>query len=222
MKELYALKLRSKFEKDGDLRFISHLDLMRAIERAMRRAEIKFSLSKGFNPHPLLSFGSALMIGATTHGDYFDVVLEEEVDPEKFKNDMNRTLPKGLKIIDCYQVDDKDLLSDRISESEYIISVNTLIDEKDIKDIVERFIKRDEILIEKDTKRGKKIIDLKQYMVDLKILDICEDELTFYLRLKISEGSPSPIHVLKAIDNFGGHILDLERIRVDRKNLVLN
>lgn len=222
MKELYALKLRSKFEKDGDLKFISHLDLMRAIERAMRRAQIKFSLSKGFNPHPLLSFGPALMMGATTHGDYFDVVLEDEIDPEKFKDDMNRTLPNGLKIIDCYRVDDKDLLSDRVVEGEYTIIIDLLDYGKDMGDIIERFLNKDEILAEKDTKSGKKMIDLKKYIEEFKILSVHDGKINLYLRLKISEGSPGPIHVLKALDDFAGHVFDLEKILIDRKKLILN
>lgn len=222
MKELYALKLRAKFKKDGDLKYISHLDLMRTIERAMRRAQIKFSLSKGFNPHPLISFGPALSMGATTHGDYFDVVVEGEIDPKKFKDDLNRTLPDGLEIIDCYIVDDKDLLSNKVKEAEYTVDVYLMSRVTNLAFEITRFLGRSEIFIEKESKSGSKVIDLKNYILDLKMLDSKGSKITLYVKLKISEGSPGPIYVIKALDDFLGHVFDMEKILVDRRNLILN
>lgn len=222
MKELYALKLRAKFKKDGDLRYISHLDLMRTIERAMRRAQIKFSLSKGFNPHPLISFGPALSMGATTHGDYFDVVIEGEIEPERFKRDLNKTLPNGLEIVDCYIVDDKDLLSNKVKEAEYTVDAYLMSHVIDLPDEIKRFLGRDDIFIEKESKSGSKIIDLKNYILDLKMIEAKGSKITLYVKLKISEGSPGPIYVVKALDDFLWHVFDMEKILVDRRNLILN
>ncbi|MDI3312085.1 MAG: TIGR03936 family radical SAM-associated protein [Thermoanaerobacterium sp.] len=216
------MKLRAKFKKDGDLKYISHLDLMRTIERAMRRAQIKFSLSKGFNPHPLISFGPALSMGATTHGDYFDVVIDDEIEPQKFKDDLNMALPDGLEIIDCYIVDDKDLLSNKVKEAEYIVDVYLVDDKVDFAAEIKRFLGRSEILVEKETKSGSKIIDLKSYILDLKILDVQGNKISLYTKLKISEGSPGPVYVVKALDDFLGHVFDMKRILVDRRNLILN
>ncbi|SNX55156.1 TIGR03936 family radical SAM-associated protein [Thermoanaerobacterium sp. RBIITD] len=216
------MKLRNKFEKDDNLRFISHLDLMRVIERAMRRAKIKFALSKGFNPHPLISFGPALMIGATTHGDYFDVILDENIVPEEFKDKMNESLPNGLTIIESYIVDDKDLLSSRIKEGEYILKVIALENTENLDSIINNFMNKNKILIEKESKSGKKIINLRPYIVDFNVIGTVGDIILLYIKLIIAEGSPGPLHVLSAFNGFANYIIDTNNIRIDRKNLILD
>ena len=66
-------KLRIKFSKAGSMKFISHLDLMRYVQKALRRAGIDVAYSKGYSPHQLLSFAAPLGLGDTSEGDYLDL-----------------------------------------------------------------------------------------------------------------------------------------------------
>ena len=65
--------IRTKFNKEGDMIYISHLDLQQLLQRAFRRAEIDLVHSQGFNPHPKISYGNALALGTESQGEYFDV-----------------------------------------------------------------------------------------------------------------------------------------------------
>ena len=69
------MKVRIKFKKDGSLRFIGHLDVMRFFQKVMRRAQIPIAFTAGYNPHMIMSFASPLGIGLTSEGEYFDMEL---------------------------------------------------------------------------------------------------------------------------------------------------
>ena len=90
--------------KLGDARWISHLDLTRAIERALRRAHISVAYSQGYNPLPRLSFASALALGATSEAEYFDVDLARPMDPAHFQSALKAQLPPGLEVREVYEV----------------------------------------------------------------------------------------------------------------------
>ena len=75
--------IRTKFNKEGDMIYISHLDLQQLLQRAFRRAEIALVHSQGFNPHPKISYGNALALGTESQGEYVDVEIEEDLSIEK-------------------------------------------------------------------------------------------------------------------------------------------
>ena len=72
-------KLRLALNKGEKLRFLSHLDYAQAVERMIRRAEIKMAYSEGFNPHMKISFSSALALGVTAAAEYIDMDVLEAV-----------------------------------------------------------------------------------------------------------------------------------------------
>lgn len=216
------MKLRNKFVKEGDLRFISHLDIMRVFERTMRRASIKFSLSKGYNPHPLISFGPALMLGATTHGDYFDVIIDGNISTDYFKNTMNKLLPSGICIKESSVVDEDDLLSKRIKLAEYIIKVEIPLSPLATKSSIEDFMSQNEIIIEKESKSGKKSINLRPYIIEFNYMSNDNDYKILYTKLIINEGSPGPIHLVDAFLKFNKIAIKDPEIYIDRRSLLFN
>lgn len=179
------------------------------------------AFSQGFNPHPKISFGPALVVGATTEADYMDVDLEEEISAEEFKKRMNKVLPPGIKIVESYEVDVNDPLSKRIKAAEYILKVNFKKNCKDVENKLEEFIKRDAIELEKETKSGKKMIDLKFYLLDLKALEIKEGYLKLYIKLKLEEGVPNPLNLLKALNEYLGDVFEMDSYKLHRKNIIL-
>lgn len=90
--------MRAKLAKKGPARWISHLDLARAIERAMRRARIPVALSQGHNPLPRLAFASALSLGVSSEAEYFDVDLAARMTPAAFHSALAAQLPEGLDL----------------------------------------------------------------------------------------------------------------------------
>lgn len=93
------MRMMVVFEKGETLRYIGHLDLMRAMQRALRRSELPVSYSKGFNPHILLTFASALSTGAWGKREIMDVTLERDISPETFMEAMNAALPEDLRVL---------------------------------------------------------------------------------------------------------------------------
>ena len=78
-----------KFTKDADIKFVSHLDLMRTIQRIVRRACLPVEYSKGFNPHMALAIAQPLSVGVYSEGDYLDLNLTEDMN-EGFRNVVNK------------------------------------------------------------------------------------------------------------------------------------
>jgi radical SAM-linked protein len=96
-----------RFTKGEPVRFVSHLDLMRCFERAMRRSEFPVGYSQGFNPRPRLSFASALSVGATSEWELGQVELAEPFDDgclETLVASLNAQLPAGLRIEEAWSV----------------------------------------------------------------------------------------------------------------------
>jgi radical SAM-linked protein len=86
------------FTKQGLMKYISHLDLMRLFMRAMRRADLPLKISEGFNPHPKLSIARALKLGLESEHEEATVVLKEFVKPQDFKTRLQVQLPQGITI----------------------------------------------------------------------------------------------------------------------------
>ena len=214
-------RLRCKYTKGEEVKFISHLDLLRVVQRALRRADIKVALTQGFNPHPRISFGPALIVGATTEGDYMDIDLEENISPEEFKRRMNEVLPNGIRIVEVFEVDIKDSLSSKIKGADYLVEVFLKKQVENLGEAAEKFLSQDIIEIEKDTKKGKKLINLKSYLEEFYLVDADEEKAKFYVKMKLGEGAPNPLHLLKAFDKYLGNVFDLEYYKIHRKNMFL-
>jgi radical SAM-linked protein len=92
------LRLRMEFSKTARARYLSHLELTTAIVRAMRRADFPLQYSAGFHPSPKVSFGPALPVGTSGLKEYMDFELVPPFDIDRGMEDLNRTLPEGLRI----------------------------------------------------------------------------------------------------------------------------
>jgi len=88
------------FTKKGLMRYISHLDLMRALTRAMRRAELPLKLTEGFSPHPKLSLKRALKLGLDSDNEEGTILLSLPVSSDEFRNRLQPQLPEGIELKD--------------------------------------------------------------------------------------------------------------------------
>ena len=92
---------RITFSKEGRLRFISHLDLLRVFQRAMSRAGIELVFSQGFNPHPQMSFAQPLSLGVTGKREYMELQLVSDWEDQALLDALNAQLPPGLHAWEC-------------------------------------------------------------------------------------------------------------------------
>lgn len=93
------MKLCLRVTKEGELRFLSHLEYSRALERALRRARLPLAYSEGFNPHVKLSLASALGVGVASVAEYAQVQLAEPLAPEEAAARLAQALPKGIRVL---------------------------------------------------------------------------------------------------------------------------
>lgn len=97
-------RLRVRYAKRGRLRFTSHRDISRAVERAVRRAGIPVAFSAGFTPHPKISYAGAAATGVASEAEYLELGLTETRDPARVRADLDAALPPGLDVLDVVPV----------------------------------------------------------------------------------------------------------------------
>ena len=95
------MKVIIKYKKVDRLKFISHLDTIRLLQRAIRRAGIKILYSQGYNPHPKFAFAMPLSLGLETYGDYVEIELEDYENSNTIKERLNKVLPEFFKVIEA-------------------------------------------------------------------------------------------------------------------------
>ena len=105
--------MRVYYDKKGIAKFISHKNLCKIFERALRRMEIPFKFTEGYHPHPKISFGPSLPVNMEGINEAFDLYLKEKINLENFINEINLLLPEGLKVKKCEW---KDLKEPSINE----------------------------------------------------------------------------------------------------------
>lgn len=180
------MKVRIKFSKEGPVRFIGHLDIMRYFQKAIRRAGIDIAYSTGFSPHQIMSFASPLSVGHESCSEYFDVELNSITDTEDIKMRLNRTMAEGIQILQVAVLDETEgNAMASVAAADYLISFRDSVSlPDDWKEKLTAFYKKDKIPVIKKTKKGEREIDLKETIYQL---EIREDQV--YMLLDAGSGS---------------------------------
>jgi|SRR5947209_8540858 len=97
-------KVRIRFRKSGDLRLVSHLDLMRSLERLLRRAMLPFRMTEGFHPSPRLVLAQSLPLGVVGHAEVMELELTEEIEPDEILRRMREKSPPGIEFLSAKRV----------------------------------------------------------------------------------------------------------------------
>ena len=160
--------VRIKYSKLGDISYISHLDIIKLMERIVRRTGLKLSYSEGFNPHPKTAFSPALQLGVQSHCEYLDMEFDEAVEEDLLIQKLNEKTVEGINFIEAKILTDKvDSLVAFITHSRYEIAVDEE-DENKISKIISAINKinnTNEMLLTKKTKKGNiKEYNVKEYI----------------------------------------------------------
>lgn len=175
-------EVRLRFSKTGRLKYISHLDINRAMSRALKRAGIPLWYTEGFNPHPYMSFSLPLSLGVESLCESVDLRITGEITNKEIKDRLNSVLPEDLKIVDVYD-DFRD--NSEIVYSDYVYNFefadNDLALEK-----IKSVLSSDEILALKKGKQGRKRVmketNIKSF-IDKYSISIRNDVIVLNIRL---------------------------------------
>lgn len=207
-----ALEIRMRivvtFEKNEQVRFLSHLDIQRTFQRAFRRAELPISWSQGFNPHPLVSFASALPVGYTSIAEKFDLKLENEITPESFISSLNSVLPEGIKVTDAVIVEaDLPALTVLMDAAGYdaVFEFEPPIDTQTLKAEIEGLLSGEIIVSRHSKKGGSKLVDIRPMVYDIEIKHLAPYKATLYIKGLCSANGSLDVGALCArlLENLG-------------------
>lgn len=215
--------LRVKFIRGEEVKYISHLDLMKVFERALRRARLPVAYSKGFNPHPEMVFGLPLSVGVTSEAEYADFGLEETIRPADFMRRLNSQLPAGLKVLDAKKKITKDNIMASITMASYriMISAEEHREREFLQEKLKEFIERPAIIVKKETKSKVRDVDIKPMIHQLCLGD--SKEGIFTVNSLLSAGSSENLKPELLYDAFAdtfGHGIKLKAIH--RTGLFVN
>ena len=118
-------RIRLKFTKEDPIKYLGHLDMMKLLERAIRRADLPMLYSQGFCPKIKLSIAWPLSVGMTSSCEYADIQLDKLVSPDKIAPLLNSVLPAGCRILSASLVDPKQKsLTEQVSEARWKVIEN--------------------------------------------------------------------------------------------------
>lgn len=160
-------KLRIRYAKRGRLRFTSHRDFGRAFERAVRRAGIPIAYSSGFSPHPRISYANASPTGASSEAEYLEIGVARECEPESVRVALDAALPDGLDILDVV-IASPGALADRLEAGVWTVEL-TGVPVAEAEDAVAEFLSREDVEVERMTKRGMRSFDARGAVVSLSV-----------------------------------------------------
>ncbi len=125
-------RLLVHFARRGDLKYLSHLEMSRAVTRALARARMPLAFSQGFNPHPRLSFWHALPVGVQATEELAEVWLQERVEPAEALARLAEAVPHNLEILEVEEVgEDEPRLTKRFTHAIYLIRMETCGEDAD-------------------------------------------------------------------------------------------
>lgn len=214
------MKLRMQITKDRDIRFISHLEYVRTIERAIRRAKLPAAYSEGFNPHLKFSLASALGVGVVSYTEFVEIELAEPVEIEAAARALDKALPRGIRVLaaDAVANNTAALMAEAAGAS-YIV---TLPYDKDITEAVENYNDAMELLFKKAAPKRKekfKEIDVKFYIPEIAV-ELKDGKAIFSFECKITPtGSMKAVDLLNALNEAYALELPVEMADIERHTL---
>jgi radical SAM family uncharacterized protein/radical SAM-linked protein len=210
-------RYRTTFEKGEQVKYLSHLDLTRALPRSFRRAKIKLGYSLGYHPMPLIQYGPALGVGTVGHNELIDFDSPEELEERQFLDRINAVLPPGLRFKSLLRlpVGSQSLIKE-VNRAEYSVvldapeieaAVQRMCAERDDfagvaapdihRSLADAFMSRETCVIERVRKDKRQRVDVRRYT---KGLSLVEDPNSLSIVTEVSpNGGVKPIEVVAAI-----------------------
>ncbi len=192
---------RVTFTKGPQLKYISHLDLSLAWERALRRAGMPLAYSQGFNPQARLQLASGLPLGYTSTAEILDIILDEPLDSADFIARLRPALPAGLTVTAAEEVDLKSpALQSALRQAEYRVTVETSLPADELTGRIAALLAADRLEQERVRKQRAETFDLRPLVDDVRLESAAKGVAVFWMRLSAgNQGNVRPEAVLTAL-----------------------
>src|SRR5579884_3829183 len=203
------MRLQVRFAKHEDARFLTHLDLLAALEFAVRRARLQVELSAGFNPRPKVTLAAALPLGYIGRAEILEIVLRDEVPILDVVRRLQATLPNGVEITDAHEIAPGKSLGSRLRSSHYTVHLPAPV--PDLTDRVERLLASDIADVEEHRQEGLRRRNVRPLLAELEAVRPTEVRMV----VDLSDGSsvrPEQVLQLMGIPTDG---ICITRDRVD-------
>ena len=213
-------RVQFRFSKGPAIRFISHLDLMRAFERAMRRAQLPLAFSQGYNPRPRFSVYVPLPVGSTSEAELGNVDLAERLEPGEITRRLNAVLPPAIRITEEEEVPFEGAhAASRIDTAEYRVEAVSPapLDAAVVQEAVDEFLAARTWSFVRKSEKAEKTVDLRPPVLALTLESVEGDRVSFGMTINIGgEGGARPREVITALAQ---RITGLEDRRIHRRRL---
>lgn len=169
-------RLRIHYAKRGRLRFSSHRDFQRALERALRRAQVPMAYSAGFSPHPKISYANSAPTGVASEAEYVEIGVTVECDPDRMRTALDEALPPGLDVVEVVQARTPDFVQ-RLEASSWqfeVPGVNLDV----LARCVEALLAAEAVEVERLTKAGLRRFDARVAVVTMSAVGAHDAPLT--------------------------------------------
>jgi radical SAM-linked protein len=208
-------RLRVKFYRGEELKFISHLDIIRLWVRAMRRAQIPIEYTEGFSPHPRISLAVPLSVGVTADNELLDISITKVVSAHWFMETVNRQLPDGLKVIEATPIGPNvPSLQSQVCFTQYQVLLQTGKGEEDVKNMIDLILGAESIPWHHERDTGRKNYDLRMLIDDIWLVESGAGTCLLGMILRCDEGgSGRPEQVALAL-GFPEYPLSIKRTKL--------
>jgi radical SAM-linked protein len=165
-------RLRIKFSRGPEIKFISHLDIVRLWQRAFNRAGIEIAYSSGFSPHPKISLAAPLPLGVTGEAELMDIYILKGVAPHYFVSALNQQLPPGMSVSKVYPISSElPALQAQISRAEYRVEVETEKGPSDIKAAIDFLLALEHLPWQHQRDTGPHQYDLRTLIDSIRVIE---------------------------------------------------
>ena len=195
------INLRIKFKKVGDLQYISHLDLVRTMNKIIVRADLPLWYTEGFNPKPKMVFASPLSTGTQSLTEFMDLRLTEHMDPAEAMRRLNLNMTDNMQVLEAYYAQTK--LTD-LKWLSYTVTVRPSVISDELCDKVGVALSKDSIKVVKKTKSGESLVDIRPF---IQSADVTRDGVALRIRCVLSADSQNflnPEYVIKYLKESTG------------------
>jgi len=181
---------RVRFAKTGKMRFLSHHDLMRLFERALRRTGMPLRMTEGYNPHPVIAFPTALGLGIESADEVLEFELQSWVPPRQVEKLLGEQLPGGVSVVSAEPFERKRRsFVDFVEYEAWCPGQGAELDEG-----IRAFLGRKEFTFERVSDKGSKPVEIRGY-----VLAVEREGDRVLLRIRVTDqGTARPDEVLRA------------------------
>lgn len=214
------MKIRIKFSKHGNIKYIGHLDLQRYFQKAMRRADIDIAYSTGFSPHQIMSFAAPLGVGLESNGEYMDIEMNSFTGSKDTVSRLNAVQAEGIQILSAKVLPEgAGNAMASVAAAGYIIRFKEGREPAfDWEKTVSDFFALQEIPYVKETKKSTIEMNLKDGIYELE----SRDHAIYMLVDASSSGNIKPSMVVQAFLNHHNEILQENSLIITREDTYTN